>query len=72
MEVIRQVLNSNDLASILTLPPSFYNLQVEVIVRPVDNENANSAKGNHSAYGRLNAYANPALILEEESTGEKE
>ncbi len=76
MEFIRQVINSNDLESILALPPSFSNLQVEVIVLPIDSSKNNvtdvSKTVKHSAYGRLKAYANPSLISEEGGAWEKE
>jgi len=37
MEFVRQIVNSNALEPILTLPPSFRDVEVEVIVLPVDN-----------------------------------
>jgi hypothetical protein len=79
MEFVRQIVNSNALEPVLTLPPSFRDVQVEVIVLPVDTlrvgfsaplgDPAKPAK--HSAFGRLKAYANPALIPEEEGAWEK-
>ena len=35
MEFARQIVNSNALEPVLTLPPSFHDVQVEVIVMPV-------------------------------------
>jgi hypothetical protein len=84
MEFVRQIVNSNTLKPILTLPPSFHDVQVEIIVLPVDNKQfltASSSSANpnvsikpvkHSAFGRLNAYANPSLIPEEKGSWEKE
>jgi hypothetical protein len=82
MELVRQIVDSNTLASIIDLPPSFQDVQVEVIVLPIDKKNnlnaAYSVSGSdisinpvkHSAYGRLKAYANPSLIPEEEGAWE--
>jgi hypothetical protein len=74
MEFVRQIVNSNTLEPVLTLPPSFHDVQVEVIVLPVDTLRVgfsaplgDSTKPvKHSAFGRLKAYANPSLIPEEE------
>jgi len=41
MEFVRQIINSSALEPVLTLPPSFHNVQVEVIVLPVDNRKTN-------------------------------
>jgi len=81
MDFVRQVVNSNSLTSVLNLPPSFRNVQVEVIVLPVDKTVtvASSPSGSydvrkpvkHSAFGRLKAYANPSLIPEEKGAWEK-
>jgi hypothetical protein len=37
MEFVRQIVNSNALELVLILPPSFRDVEVEVIVLPVDN-----------------------------------
>jgi hypothetical protein len=81
MEFVRQIVDSNTLASILDLPPSFHDVQVEVIVLPIDDKKnslkaASSISGSgvsvkHTTYGRLKAYANPSLIPEEESAWER-
>jgi len=84
MEFVRQVVNSDILKPVLTLPPSFHDVQVEVIVLPVDNRKTNLTASSpffdpdvskktvkHSAFGRLKAYANPALIPEEKGAWEK-
>lgn len=84
MEFVRQIVNGNSLEPFLKLPPSFHDVQVEVIVLPVDNEPANitasSTGSDHevsikpakrSAFGRLKAYANPSLIPEEDGAWEK-
>jgi hypothetical protein len=81
MEFVRQVVNSNSLTSVLNLPPSFHDVQVEVIVLPV-NDKAFTAEFpfpgsddvkpvKHSAFGRLKAYANPSLIAEEKGAWER-
>jgi hypothetical protein len=82
MEFVRQVVNSNSLTSVLNLPPSFHDVQVEVIVLPVNDKilpAAPSSSGSddtrkpvkHSAFGRLKAYANPSLIPEEKGAWER-
>jgi len=82
MEFVRQVVNSNSLTSVLNLPPSFRDVQVEVIILPVNDKTltvASSSFGSddvkksvkHSAFGRLKAYANPALIPKEKGAWER-
>ena len=83
MEFMRQIVNGNTLESVLTLPPSFHDVQVQVIVLPVDNTKASLTASSssasdvsikpvkHSSFGRLKAYANPSLISEEEGAWEK-
>jgi hypothetical protein len=83
MDFVRQIVDGSILTSILDLPPSFQDVQVEVIALPVDKKNnlnaAYSVSGSdisinpvkHSAYGRLKAYANPSLIPEEEGAWER-
>ena len=84
MEFIRQIVNSDALKPVLALPPSFQNVQVEVIVLPVDSRNTNVRDYNlvagpevsvkavkHTAFGRLKTYANPSLMQEEETAWEK-
>jgi len=79
MEFVRQIVNSNTLEPVLTLPPSFRGIEVEVIVLPVDNLKVgfsallgDSKKPvKQSAFGRLKAYANPSLIPEEKGAWEK-
>ena len=82
MEFVRQVVNSDSLTSVLNLPPSFRDVQVEVIVLPVNDKTLAAAplsSGSngvrkpvkHSAFGRLKAYANPSLIPEEKGAWER-
>jgi hypothetical protein len=82
MDFVRQVVNSNSLTSVLNLPPSFHDVQVEVIVLPINDKTltvASSFSGSvdnikpvkHSAFGRLKAYSNPSLIPEEKGAWEK-
>jgi hypothetical protein len=68
MEFVRQIVNSNALEPVLTLPPSFHDVQVEVIVLPVG---VSTKTVKHSAFGRLKAYANPSLLPEEKGAWEK-
>jgi molybdopterin biosynthesis enzyme MoaB len=78
MDFVRQIVNSNTLASILDLPPSFQDVQVEVIVLPV-NDKKNSLNTHdfsiksvkHTAFGRLKAYSNPSLIPDEKGAWER-
>ena len=84
MEVIRKVIDSDSLKSIIALPPSFTGIQVELIILPADDIGASlltsSALSNpdtkkkavkHTAFGRLNAYANLSLISKEKNAWEK-
>ena len=84
MEFVRRIVDSSTLTSIIDLPSSFQDVQVEVIVLPVDNKKnrskaASSVSGSdvsvktvkHTAYGRLKAYANPSLVPEEEGVWEE-
>jgi len=79
MEFVRQIVNSNALEPVLTLPPSFRGVEVEIIVLPVDKLRVGFSAPlgvparpvKHSAFGRLKAYANPSLIPEEKGAWEK-
>jgi len=77
MDFVRQVVNSNSLTSVLNLPPSFHDVQVEVIVLPLTVASSfsgsvdNKKPVKHSAFGRLKDYANPSLIPEEKGAWEK-
>jgi hypothetical protein len=82
MEFVRQVVDGNSLTSVLKLPSSFHNVQVEVIVLPVNDKTLTAASLSsgtadvikpvkHSAFGRLKAYANPSLISEEKGAWER-
>ena len=84
MEVVRQIINSSALKSVLSLPRSFQDIQVEVIVLPVDSGKTGQVDSSplfgtddsmepvkHSSFGRLSAYANPSIIPEEEGAWEK-
>jgi len=71
MEFVRQVISGRDLGEVLTLPPSFHEIQVEVIVLPINSPSTSTQSVKHSAYGRLKAFANPALIPEEQTAWEK-
>ena len=84
MEFVRQIVDSNNLEPFINLPPSFHDVQVEVIVLPVEIKNTNLTASSsfpsqdtfikpvkHSAFGRLKAYANRSLIQYEEGAWEK-
>jgi hypothetical protein len=82
MEFVRQVVNGNSLTSVLNLPPSFHDVEVEVIVLPVNDKtlkDSSLSSGSddvikpikHSAFGRLKNYANPSLIPEEKGAWER-
>lgn len=61
MEVVRKVVNSELIGSIISLPSSFRNKKVEVLVLPFREREA-SPKGKKSYLGALAKYANPSLI----------
>jgi len=79
MEFVQQIVNSNTLEPVLTLPPSFRGVEVEVIVLPVDTLRVGfsaplddpTKPEKHSVFERLKAYANPSLIPEEKGAWEK-
>ena len=77
MEFVRQIVDSNSLRPVLILPESFHDIQVEVIVLPLDKQDVGDSVSsstkpvNHSSYGQLKAFANPSLIPEEKGAWEK-
>ena len=42
MECLRRVVNSNDLNSLFSLPRSFLNKKIEVIITPIEDGNDSS------------------------------
>jgi hypothetical protein len=70
---VRKIVHSGVLEQVLPLPPSFRGVQVEVIILPLETQTpgAAPAEKKKSAYGRLKAYANPALIPEENGAWER-
>jgi hypothetical protein len=72
MEFVRQIMPSSALESVLPLPSSFSGLNLEVIVLPAGSGNGKSGKktAKKSAFGRLKAFANPALIPNEKGAWE--
>jgi hypothetical protein len=68
---VRQIVHSGALEQVLPLPPSFRGVQVEVIVLPLETQNRAAPVEKKSAYGRLKAYANPALLPEEKGAWER-
>jgi hypothetical protein len=69
---VRHIVHSGALEQVLPLPPSFRGVQVEVIILPLAVQNRAAAPAEKkSAYGRLKAYADPALIPEEKGAWER-
>jgi hypothetical protein len=66
MQVVRKVIDSEMLGSIIVLPESFRNKKVEVLVLQVQNAQE-TPKPKKSFLGALSKYANPSLIEQEES-----
>ena len=67
MEYLRQTIDSAKLTSVFDLPLALRNKRVEVIIFPVDiNQARENISESGSAYGCLKKYANPALLTQEE------
>ena len=80
MEVVRQIINSNDLSNIV-LPPSFKNKKVEVTILPFNEINKKMTKRNSTGKGKhtieslagiANKYARHDLPIDEIIKKEKE
>ena len=65
MEVVRKIINRDELASIVDIPKSFQSRKVELLILPFD-ENVQKKTRKKSTYGILKKYANPALIAKED------
>lgn len=64
MEVIRKVVDSETIGSVIALPRAFRHKKVEVIVLPF-HEKAQVPALRKSYFGLLSKYANPSLIEQE-------
>ena len=64
MEVVRKVMDSELIGSVIELPKSFRHTKVEVLVLP-HHTRKESEKPTKSLYGVLAKYANPSLIEQE-------
>jgi hypothetical protein len=69
MDAIRKIVNSDELISVVSIPKSLQNKQVELIILPVDEQPRKRARQT-SAYGILKKYSNPDLIASEEGAWE--
>ncbi len=67
MEAIRKIVRAELLAPIIELPWKSRDMQVEVIVIPVDETTINADTSDKSLKGSLKKYADPALLEKEES-----
>ena len=70
MEYLRQTVDSNKLNGVFNLPQSLRNRVVEVIILPAEDERAFTQKRG-SAFGSLNKYANPELMMLEKGAWEQ-
>jgi hypothetical protein len=75
MEVVREVVDSELIGSVIALPGSFRHKKVEVLVLPF-RERTETLAPKKSCFGALSKYANPSLIDREkdawaEATAEK-
>ena len=63
MEAIRKIVNANILSPVIDLPWKSKDMQVEVIVIPLDKAISHRTATGKSLKGCLKKYANPALLL---------
>jgi hypothetical protein len=68
MEVVRKVVDSELIGSVIALPGSFRNKKVEVLVLPL-RENVDTSKPKKSYLGAFAKYANPSLIARVNDAG---
>ena len=61
MEVVRKVVDSELINSVIALPGSFRNKKVEVLVLLL-SDRTETPKPKKSYYGALSKYANPSLM----------
>jgi hypothetical protein len=71
MEFLRQTIDSDKLVNLFNLPNTLRGRKVDVIILPTANESEPLPKRTSSAYGRLNKYADPALIDREKGAWER-
>jgi hypothetical protein len=65
MQVVRKIIDSELLGSIIALPESFQNRKVEVLVLPVQS-GQETPESKKSFFGTFAKYADPSLIEQEE------
>ena len=65
MEIVRKIINGDELVSIVNMPKSLLGRKVELIILPV-NSNVRKKTRTNSTYGILKKYANPELAVEED------
>jgi hypothetical protein len=70
MDYLRQTIDSDKLAGVFDLPDALLGREVEVIILPVQEIYASSAK-RESAFGCLRRFANPSLAADERSAWEQ-
>ena len=66
MEVVRKIMDSELIESVIALPDSFRNTKVEVLVQKINDYDEDTKPGK-SIFGALSKYANPSLIAQEEN-----
>ena len=70
MDAIRKIVNSDVLVSVVDIPASLKNRQVEIIILPV-SDTMQKRYRKESSYGILRSYANKDLITSEDGAWEK-
>ena len=66
MEMIRKIMQAQQLSPVMPIPPQMQNSRVEVIVLPVSEINETSRSAG-TMKGYLKRYANPALMEQEKN-----
>ncbi|MDR3350843.1 MAG: hypothetical protein LBN98_04255 [Prevotellaceae bacterium] len=66
MEIIRKIMQAEQLSPVMYIPPQMQDKRVEVIVLPVV-EAATSSPATDNMKGYLKQYANPALMEQEKN-----
>ncbi len=70
MEAVRKIINANLLAPIINLPWTAEDMQVEVIVMPVNDTAESAHRSGASLKGCLKAYADRTLAEKEKHAWE--
>ncbi len=71
MEAVRKIINASMLLPIIDLPWAEKDMQVEVIVLPLEKTTTHRKVAGKSLKGCLKKYANPVLLKKESSAWEK-